>query len=146
MSQAAAPYIMLDAEDGQAVYRLAHRTFRDFLLGDDTRDGDRREGEGQETARTRDDRLGVVTALTRLAATKDEGMTALPRPHPYLLRHLAAHAAEAGPRGWRVLTDHPGVLDHLDPAALAGAALRSGAGLGALPRPSPGRSPCCTWP
>lgn len=130
VSQAAAPYIMLDAEDGQAVYRLAHRTFRDFLLGDDTRDGD----VTQDTAaRTRDDRLGVVTALTRLAATKDEGMTALPRPHPYLLRHLAAHAAEAGPRGWRVLADHPGVLDHLDPAALAGAALRSGAGLGALP-------------
>ncbi|MCF4136610.1 hypothetical protein L1856_06570 [Streptomyces sp. Tue 6430] len=33
VAQAAAPYIMLDAEDGQAVYRLAHRTFRDFLLG-----------------------------------------------------------------------------------------------------------------
>ncbi|MFF4571556.1 AAA family ATPase [Streptomyces sp. NPDC001410] len=138
VAQAAAPYIMLDAEDGQAVYRLAHRTFRDFLLGDDTQagdgqTGDRQDDATQDTARARDDRLAVVTALTRLAATKDERMTALPRPHPYLLRHLSAHAAEAGPRGWRVLADHPGVLDHLDPAALAGAALRSGAGLGALP-------------
>ncbi len=123
VAEAAAPYIMLDAEDGQAVYRLAHRTFRDFLLG----------VEAQDAARVRDDRLRVVTALTRLAATKEEGMTALPRPHPYLLRHLAAHAAEAGPEGWRVLADHPGVLDQLDPAALAGAALRSGAGLSALP-------------
>ncbi|MFD9584048.1 hypothetical protein ACFWBM_05080 [Streptomyces sp. NPDC059980] len=123
VAEAAGPYIMLDAEDGQAVYRLAHRTFRDFLIGD----------EAQDPIRARDDRLRVVTALTRLAATKDEGMTSLPRPHPYLLRHLAAHAAEAGPGGWRALADHPGVLDHLDPAALSGAALRSGAGLGALP-------------
>ncbi|GAA3501621.1 hypothetical protein GCM10019016_087280 [Streptomyces prasinosporus] len=123
VADAAAPYIMLDAEDGQAVYRLAHRTFRDFLLGDGT----------QDAAGTRDDRLRVAAALVRLAATKDEGMATLPRPHPYLLSHLAAHAAEAGPRGWRVLADHPGVLDHLDPAALAGAALRFGAGLGALP-------------
>lgn len=32
--QVAAPYIMLDAEDGQSVYRLAHRTFQEhFLVG-----------------------------------------------------------------------------------------------------------------
>ncbi|MEU0749400.1 AAA family ATPase [Streptomyces albogriseolus] len=123
VAEAAAPYIMLDAEDGQAVYRLAHRTFRDFLLSDGA----------QDATRARDDRLRVVTALTLLAATKDEGMANLPRPHPYLLSHLAAHAAEAGPEGWRVLADHPGVLDHLDPAALAGAVLRFGARLGALP-------------
>lgn len=29
---AAAPYIMLDAEDGQSVYRLAHRTFQEYFL------------------------------------------------------------------------------------------------------------------
>jgi hypothetical protein len=28
----AAPYVMLDAEDGQSVYRLAHRTFQDHFL------------------------------------------------------------------------------------------------------------------
>ncbi|MFZ0157777.1 MAG: ATP-binding protein [Kineosporiaceae bacterium] len=28
----AAPYVMLDAEDGQSVYRLAHRTFQEFFL------------------------------------------------------------------------------------------------------------------
>jgi hypothetical protein len=27
----AAPYIMLDAEDGQSVYRLAHRTFQEHF-------------------------------------------------------------------------------------------------------------------
>ncbi|MEW5354876.1 AAA family ATPase [Streptomyces sp. 16-176A] len=124
VARAAAPYIMLDAEDGQAVYRLAHRTFRDFLLGGD---------DPRDTRRVRQDRLRVVTALTRLAATKDEGTTAVPRPHPYLVRHLAGHAAEAGAEGWRELARHLGVLDHLDPAALAGAALRSGAGLAALP-------------
>ncbi|MEU4653330.1 AAA family ATPase [Streptomyces sp. NPDC023723] len=124
VAKAAAPYIMLDAEDGQAVYRLAHRAFRDFLLGGD---------EPRDTRRARQDRLRVVTALTRLAAVKDEGMTAVPRPHPYLVRHLAGHAAEAGTEGWRVLAGHLGVLDHLDPAAQAGAALRSGAGLAALP-------------
>ncbi|PPS82708.1 AAA family ATPase [Streptomyces sp. MH60] len=124
VARAAAPYIMLDAEDGQAVYRLAHRTFRDFLLGGD---------DQRDTWRTQQDRLRVVTALTRLAAAKDEGTTAVPRPHPYLVRHLAGHAAEAGTEGWRVLAGHLGVLDHLDPAAQAGAALRSGAGLAALP-------------
>jgi hypothetical protein len=30
--EAAAPYIMLDAEDGQSVYRLAHRTFQEYFL------------------------------------------------------------------------------------------------------------------
>ena len=29
---AAAPYIMLDGEDGQSVYRLAHRTFQEYFL------------------------------------------------------------------------------------------------------------------
>jgi hypothetical protein len=28
----AAPYVMLDAEDGQSVYRLAHQTFREYFL------------------------------------------------------------------------------------------------------------------
>jgi hypothetical protein len=30
--EAAAPYIMLDAEDGQSVYRLAHQTFKEHFL------------------------------------------------------------------------------------------------------------------
>jgi WD40 repeat protein len=124
VARTAAPYIMLDAEDGQAVYRLAHRAFRDFVLDED---------DPRDTRRAERERLRVATELTRLAAAKDEGMTAVPRPHPYLVRHLAAHAAEAGPEGWRMLSDHPGVLDHLDPVALAGAALRSGARLAALP-------------
>ncbi|WP_157852532.1 AAA family ATPase [Kitasatospora sp. NRRL B-11411] len=129
VAKAAAPYIMLDAEDGQAVYRVAHRTFRDFLLGGD---------DPQETRRREQDRLRIVTALTQLAAARDESRTAVPRPHPYLVRHLTAHAAEAGPEGWRVLAGQLGVLDHLDPAALAGAVLRSGAGLAALPPPVTG--------
>ncbi len=29
---AAAPYIMLDREDGQSVYRLSHRTFQELFL------------------------------------------------------------------------------------------------------------------
>ncbi|MFD9323458.1 AAA family ATPase, partial [Streptomyces sp. NPDC060053] len=126
VAQAAAPYVMMDAEDGQAVYRLAHRSFRDFLL----------ESAGApEVPPTRptSDRLRVVTALTGLAAAKDGGMTALPRPHPYLVSHLADHAAEAGAEGWRALAAHTGVLDHLDPAALTSAVLRSGAELAALP-------------
>ena len=28
----AGPYIMLDGEDGQSVYRLAHRTYKEFFL------------------------------------------------------------------------------------------------------------------
>lgn len=32
----AAPYIMLDGDDGQSVYRLAHRTFQEFFLAGET--------------------------------------------------------------------------------------------------------------
>lgn len=66
VAQAAAPYVMMDAEDGQAVYRLAHRSFRDFLL----------ESAGApegSPARPASDRLRIVTALTGLAASKDGG-------------------------------------------------------------------------
>ncbi|MFE7485203.1 hypothetical protein [Streptomyces sp. NPDC057552] len=119
---AAGPYIMLDAEDGQAVYRLAHGAFREVLL-----DGPAPHGPATAHAE-------VTEALVRLTAAAEGEDTASWRPHPYLIRHLADHAAAGGARGWEALAASPGVLDLLDPAAVAGAVLRFGVRLGSLPQ------------
>ncbi|MFE7646611.1 hypothetical protein [Streptomyces phaeoluteigriseus] len=123
---AAAPYIMLDAEDGQAVYRLAHGAFREILLDD---------GAPHETSAAQ---AAVTTALVRLTIGADGEDVESWRPHPYLVRHLADHAAAGGTQGWGALAASPGVLDLLDPAAVAGAVLRFGVPLGALPLPVAG--------
>ncbi|MFJ1593762.1 hypothetical protein ACIOD0_26475 [Kitasatospora albolonga] len=119
---AAGPYIMLDAEDGQAVYRLAHGAFREVLL----------DGPAPHEPATA--HAEVTEALVRLTAAAEGEDTASWRPHPYLIRHLADHAAAGGARGWEALAASPGVLDLLDSAAVAGAVLRFGVRLGSLPQ------------
>ncbi|WSG39725.1 hypothetical protein OHA72_51685 [Dactylosporangium sp. NBC_01737] len=106
----AAPYVLLDAEHGQSVYRLAHHSFTTFLIGDGHADRHRR----------------VTEALVRAAAAD------LPRPpHPYLVRYLAGHAARA--QAWQELERHPDLLDHLEPAGVAAEVLRSAFGRADLP-------------
>ncbi|MCM2424908.1 AAA family ATPase [Streptomyces sp. RKAG337] len=123
---AAAPYIMLDAEDGQAVYRMAHGAFREILLGDSA-------PHAIEAAHAE-----VTAALVELTIGAAGDEVASWRPHPYLIRHLADHAAAGGAQGWQTLAASPDVLDLLDPAAVAGAVLRFGVRLGALPLPVAG--------
>jgi len=38
--EGAAPYVMLDTENGQSVYRLAHRTFAEYYRKADMADDD----------------------------------------------------------------------------------------------------------
>lgn len=108
---AAAPYIMLDAEDGQSVYRLAHQTFREFFLS-----------SGDIDLRTRH---GSVARALMTNAFRSEA------PDLYVVRRLAEHVAEAGI--WRELADAPAVLDELDPESVAAEALRAAYGRANLP-------------
>ncbi|WP_305790146.1 hypothetical protein [Symbioplanes lichenis] len=99
----AAPYIMLDAEGGQSVYRLAHRTFRDhFLASTDL------------TAAHR----ALASALIAPAGPVDRAV-----PNPYVVRYLAAHVA-AGEM-WPALAAAVSLLDHLDPDSVAAEVLRA---------------------
>lgn len=112
--KAAAPYIMLDAEEDQSVHRLAHRTFQEYFLGED------HGGEG---------RRRVAEALLALADGDDEGVPL----NPYLARHLSGHIRASGPDAWGLLDRSPGVLDRLDPRAVAADAMNSGISLDRLP-------------
>jgi len=116
----AAPYVMLDREHNQSVYRLAHRTFAEHFT---------RELDGPELVSPEDRRrhLDIVCGIVRAAANTAADA------NPYVSVYLSAHVAAAGPEGWRQLADHPGVLDELDPQAVGADAMRSAFGRFALP-------------
>ncbi|WP_081240576.1 hypothetical protein [Streptomyces viridosporus] len=99
--KAAAPYIMLDGEDGQSVHRLAHRTFAEYFT---------QAGSSDAAERA----LRVTDALVRL--TDDSADRPL---NPYLERHLSGHAAAVGSRGWAALAERSIVLDRLSVPAVA---------------------------
>jgi len=118
--QVAAPYIMLDAEDGQSVYRLAHRTFQEhFAGGSVTRD---------RQAALRVQHARVATALLSAAQAGLPG-----EPNRYVQRHLAGHVAASA--SWSALAQLPDVLDRLDPDSVAAGVLAHAFGRGgeALP-------------
>jgi WD40 repeat protein len=111
---AAAPYIMLDSEHGQSVYRLAHRTFREHFLA----------SQGEASQRHR------LVALALLDAARE----VLPAdPNPYLIHHLAGHLASAA--AWAELAAEPDVLDWLAPDTVVSEALRRTFGRAGVPAP-----------
>ncbi|CCK24827.1 hypothetical protein BN159_0448 [Streptomyces davaonensis JCM 4913] len=112
--------IMLDAEDGQTVYRLAHRTFQEHFIGAHTSD----------PAGATPDAL-VTGGLLRLAAEQVAHPEQFGALTPYLARHLAAHVSVAG--AWAELAAAEAVLDRLNPAAVRDQALREAFGRGDLP-------------
>ena len=114
---AAAPYIMLDAENGQSVYRLAHRTFQEYFLH--TPLPHARDGAALASSHQR-----VARALIEQAST-GAGI------NPYLIYRLAEHVAEAGI--WAELAAVSSVLDQLDPESVAAEALRTAYGKADLP-------------
>ncbi|MFG3498935.1 hypothetical protein [Streptomyces sp. NPDC047928] len=114
--KAAAPYILLDGEDGQSVHRLAHRTFAEHFTA------------GTAASNVGERRRRVAEELVRLA---DE---AAEQPlNPYIARHLSGHAAAAGVPGWAALADRPAVLDQLSVEAVATDVLRAVGGRRGLP-------------
>ncbi|MFJ8437163.1 AAA family ATPase [Kitasatospora sp. NPDC094019] len=107
--QAAAPYLALDQEHGQSVYRLAHRTFTEHFTA---------------APRTAQAHADITTALIHHATsnpqwpgTHDDSSTgaALAVISPYVRQHLAAHARLGHTAGaLDTLGDNPQVLDMLD--------------------------------
>jgi WD40 repeat protein len=109
---AAAPYIMLDVEHGQSVYRLAHRTFREHFLG----------GAGGAPQRHRPIALALL----------DAARAVLPGDlNPYLIHHLAGHLAPAN--AWDELAAEPDVLDRLAPDTVVAELLRHAFGRADVP-------------
>jgi WD40 repeat protein len=102
----AAPYVIVDADDGQTVYRLAHQTFREhFLARDDRPERHRR----------------IAQALIAAATASPDDPVA-----PYLVRYLSTHIAESPSATWERLAEHTCTLDQLDPQAVTADAQRAG--------------------
>lgn len=117
----AAPYLALDQEHGQSVYRLAHRTFTEhFISASDTIPA----------------HAAITTALIHRATlvleppnTHDSSTTrgAPPTVNPYIRHHLAAHARLGHSAGaFDVLGENPSVLDALDLGSITTAVLGYG--------------------
>jgi WD40 repeat protein/ABC-type hemin transport system ATPase subunit len=107
----AAPYVLLDFEAGQTVYRLSHRTFQEHYLA---RDGDIHERHRR-----------IAERLIAGAAPAGQPLNA------YLARYLSRHIAECDPGTWRRLAERLDVVDQLNPRAVTADAQR--AGFGVLP-------------
>ncbi|MFD0579715.1 WD40 repeat domain-containing protein [Dactylosporangium darangshiense] len=101
----AMPYLMVDLQDGQTVYRLAHRTF-------------------QEEVTAADDEATIARRHARILAALLTDAADGAQLNPYVVRHLSEHAALAGPVGWAMLAERPAVLDALDQQALGADAVR----------------------
>ncbi|HET8660179.1 MAG TPA: hypothetical protein VFM55_14415 [Micromonosporaceae bacterium] len=115
---AAAPYVMLDSQDGRSVYRLAHRTLRDYYLESSVPAG----ADDPVRQRHRLVAGALLDAAQREPAVRDS---------PYLARHLVEHVAHGNV--WHDLAAAPRVLDRVDPNALAAAVLRRAFGEADLP-------------
>ncbi|WP_158691080.1 WD40 repeat domain-containing protein [Streptomyces sp. 351MFTsu5.1] len=129
----AAPYLALDQEHGQSVYRLAHRTFTEHF---------------STAPQTDQAHTSLVTALTRqahrfLSDSKDHsGTREAPPPadvSPYIRHHLAAHARLGHTSGALYnLAGDPGVLDLLDLTSITAAALHHSVPPTEVPTPMAG--------
>ncbi|MFB7453232.1 AAA family ATPase [Streptomyces sp. NPDC056194] len=112
----AAPYLALDQEHDQSVYRLAHRTFTEHFA------------TAPDIAQAH---VLITAALTHHAGrTLADDTTVTPSPRnisPYIRYHLAAHARLGHTAGaFQTLAGHPDVLDILDLTSITIAAVNHG--------------------
>ncbi|MFF3192266.1 hypothetical protein [Streptomyces misionensis] len=117
LTYTAAPYLMLDTESGQSVYRLAHRTFAEHF----TR---------TVPLPSHDDRHRRITEYLAALPSSSEPDR---RPNPYVVHHLPTHAGLAGPDGWQLLADRPQLLDRLSPSAIVASVMLRALGRFELP-------------
>ncbi|WP_436535217.1 nSTAND1 domain-containing NTPase [Actinoplanes sp. HUAS TT8] len=122
--EAANPYVAVDNEAGQTVYRLAHRVLAEQLLGADA-------GASRQPAISH-----ALIALTTAGPAAAGGRPDAGVANPYVVMHLSGHVADAGV--WDALAAAPDVLDRLDPLAIAADALRTVFGGAGLPLPVAG--------
>ncbi|MFC5661498.1 hypothetical protein ACFP3U_00725 [Kitasatospora misakiensis] len=124
----AAPYLALDQEHDQSVYRLAHRTFTEHFTA------------APDAARAH---AAVTTALIHHATSAlgpsnthdgDGPHVAPAAVSPYIRHHLAAHARLGHSAGaLDALGENPDVLDTLDLTSITTAVFGHGLPTGALP-------------
>ncbi|WP_433193989.1 NACHT and WD repeat domain-containing protein [Nocardia sp. CA-107356] len=123
----AAPYVIVDNEHQQTVYRLAHRTFAEyFVQGYHTEHRHFFATEISESAIT----AALITAAGEAAA---DGSADLPVSiNPYIRHYLSTHAANAGAQGWQLLNNEK-LLALLDPEQVGADAERAAFGRVVLP-------------
>jgi hypothetical protein len=80
-------HIVEDEQDGEAVYRLSHRTFVEHLVVSSPKVAGRPAGQA------------LAEALVALARKQTRNGDTTDLYSPYLRHHLARHAAHAGPAG-----------------------------------------------
>jgi WD40 repeat protein len=103
LAEQAGANIVASSEDGQTVYRLYHEAFTEYFRA------------GADERRIQD---AITSAL--LETVTHDGVRRWADANPYVLRHLAEHAARAG--RLRELVADPGFLLHGDPDRLLQAA------------------------
>ncbi|MGW4839673.1 hypothetical protein [Streptomyces globisporus] len=124
----AAPYLALDQEHGQSVYRLAHRTFTEHFI---TAPGTAQGHSAITTALVQH----ASSILRRSSAHSTTGASAAPAAvSPYIRHHLAAHARLGHTAGaLDTLGDQPQVVDVLDLAGITTAIFGHGLPAQTLP-------------
>jgi hypothetical protein len=100
----ARPYVLVDREAGQTVYRLSHNAFVEHLI------------DSQPHRTIRQWQRRVTAGLARLAESCEGGL------NPYIASYLSGHAVEG--QALQVLADCPNVLDRLDPVRVSADGLR----------------------
>uniref|UniRef100_UPI003A83F47F AAA family ATPase n=1 Tax=Kitasatospora sp. SC0581 TaxID=3394360 RepID=UPI003A83F47F len=114
----AAPYLALDQEHGQSVYRLAHRTFTEHFT---TTPDSPAAHAAITTALARQARHSLATRTSSGGAVRPGDVS------PYIRHHLITHARLGHTAGaLQTLADHPDVLDTLDLAGITAATLYRG--------------------
>ncbi|RAJ31302.1 WD domain G-beta repeat uncharacterized protein, partial [Kitasatospora sp. SolWspMP-SS2h] len=126
----AAPYLALDHESGQSVYRLAHRTFTEHFT----------TASYTSTAHTAITQALTEHARRTLRALAAHGITLQPQSiSPYTRHHLATHARLGQSAGARhTLAEHVDVLDALDLTSITTNAFHGGLDPNDLPPPIAG--------
>ncbi|MFH9002036.1 AAA family ATPase [Streptomyces afghaniensis] len=114
LTEAASTYLTLDAEFGQSVYRLSHRTFAEHFT----------------PAAEEDPRHREIAATLIDQAAQDTDSSEL---NPYSTHYLAAHTAYGGEAAWQRLARFPHVLNRLDPTSVVTAVMRAAFGRFDLP-------------
>ncbi|MFG3522444.1 hypothetical protein ACGF5S_19425 [Nocardia nova] len=118
----AAPYVIVDNEHDQTVYRFSHRTFAEHFTGNSDTVADREVAIVQALISAHDHNLEVYGHTT---------------PHnlvnPYIRQYLSTHVANGGREGWSLLARHEGLIRMLSLDQIAADAQRSAAGRFSLP-------------
>ncbi|MGW2126569.1 AAA family ATPase [Streptomyces sp. NPDC001758] len=109
----AAPYVLIDSEDGRPVFRLSHEVFRDLMHEHLDPDA--------APAVQADIHHRIALGLAESARLRREERTRIPEdrvPSVYVRRHWAEHAAR-GAQLEPLLAEFPELLPFLDAASLA---------------------------